>query len=100
MQKLCNLKLTTGVWQDRDESGNPSQKHDVELVKDEKRCVTVSLHMHSEDWEGRLQSLDWTSGLDWWTDTKNHFYTFYQDLLACRVMWKPCSLLSAHTVTE
>ena len=22
---------------------------------------------------GRLQSLDWTSGLDWWTDTKNHF---------------------------
>ena len=23
---------------------------------------------------GRLQSLDWTSGLDWWTDTKNHFY--------------------------
>ena len=50
--------------------------------------------------EGRLQSLDWTSGLDWWTDTKNHFYAFYQDLLACRVMWKPCSLLSAHTVTE
>ena len=49
MQKLCNLKLPTGVWQDRDESGNPSQKHDVELVKDEKRCVTVSLHMHSED---------------------------------------------------
>ena len=25
---------------------------------------------------GRLQSLDWTSGLDWWTDLKNHFYAF------------------------
>ena len=23
-----------------------------------------------------LQSLDWTSGLDWWTDTKNLFYAF------------------------
>ena len=30
-------------------------------------------HAHTH---GRLQSLDWTSGLDWWTDTKNHFYTF------------------------
>jgi len=23
---------------------------------------------------GCLQSLDWIAGLDWWTDTKNHFY--------------------------
>ena len=41
----------------------------------------------TRQWEGRLQSLDWTGGLDWWTglvdwtggldwwtDTKNHFY--------------------------
>ena len=25
---------------------------------------------------GHLQSLDWTSGLDWWTDTKNNFYAY------------------------
>ena len=37
-----------------------------------------------------ITGLDWTSGLDWWTDTKNNFYTFQQlDLLACRVMWEP-----------
>ena len=23
---------------------------------------------------GCLQSLDWTSELDWWTDTKSHFF--------------------------
>ena len=43
---------------------------------------------------GRLQSLDWTSELDWWTD---HFYIH---LLTCRAMWKPFSLLSANTVME
>ncbi len=26
-----------GVWQGREEAGNPSQKHDVELIKDNKR---------------------------------------------------------------
>ena len=31
----------TGIWQDRDESGNPSQKHDVELVKDDKRWAGI-----------------------------------------------------------
>lgn len=29
--------LCSGVWQGRDEAANPSQKHDVELIKDEKR---------------------------------------------------------------
>ena len=24
-------------------------------------------------WTGLV---DWTGGLDWWTDTKNHFYAF------------------------
>ena len=30
------------------------------------------------DWTGGLDwwtgLVDWTGGLDWWTDTKNHFY--------------------------
>ena len=34
----CNIP---GVWQERDETGNPLQKLDVELVKDEKRFVFV-----------------------------------------------------------
>ena len=25
-------------------------------------------------WTGLV---DWTSGLDWWTDTKNHFFTLF-----------------------
>ena len=35
--------------------------------------------LHVKTWEGddgHLQSLDWTSGLDWWTDIKNHLDTF------------------------
>ncbi len=28
---------TLGTWQGRDETGNPTQKHDVELIKDVKR---------------------------------------------------------------
>ena len=36
-----NMYINAGVWQDRDERGNPSQKHDVELVKDIKRCACV-----------------------------------------------------------
>ena len=35
----------------------------------------------------RLQSLDWTSGLEWWTDTKNPFHIFSQDLLACSLSY-------------
>ena len=23
-----------------------------------------------------ITGLDWTGGLDWWTDTNNHFYAF------------------------
>ena len=37
---------------------------------------------------GCLYSLDWTTGLDYWTDlfaTKNHFYTLQLDSLACSV---------------
>ena len=30
----------------------------------------VAVYNH---WTGLV---DWTGGLDWWTDTKNHFYTF------------------------
>ena len=30
---MCNV----GVWKDRDEMANPLQKHDVELIKDDKR---------------------------------------------------------------
>ena len=37
------------------------------------------------DSKGRLQSLDWTSGLDWWTDTKN------QDSLTYGVVWNPAT---------
>ena len=33
----CTCDSTLGTWQDRDETGNPSQKHDVELIKDSKR---------------------------------------------------------------
>ena len=32
---------------------------------------------------GHLQSLDWTSGLDWWTDTINHLYAFQWHSLMC-----------------
>ena len=35
-------------------------------------CFSPCLQVHIA--RIRLQSLDWTSGLDWWTDTKNHFY--------------------------
>lgn len=31
------LLYVSGIWQGRDESGNPMQKHDVELIKDKKR---------------------------------------------------------------
>ena len=34
--------------------------------------------------DGRLQSLDWTSGLDWWTDVNNHFYALQPNSLTRR----------------
>ena len=34
---------------------------------------------------GRLQSLDWSSGLDWWTDTKNHFYDTHSPVELCGI---------------
>ena len=35
------------------------------------------------DWTGGL--VDWWTGLvDWWTDTKNYLYAFKRDSLACR----------------
>ena len=37
---------------------------------------------------GCLYSLDWTTGLDYWTDlfaTKNHFYAFYVITLTCHL---------------
>jgi len=49
-------------------------------------------------WTGLV---DWAGGLDWWTDTKNHFTDFNKTYSPVdRVTWKPCSLLSAHTVME
>ena len=47
---------------------------------------------------GRLQSLDWTGGLDWWTglvdwtgglDTKNHFYAFLTSISRMRTTHMP-----------
>ena len=32
--------------------------------------VQMAVYNH---WTGLV---DWTSGLDWWTDIKNHFYAF------------------------
>ena len=31
----------TGMWKDRNEAMNFSQKHDIEIIKDEKRCTYV-----------------------------------------------------------
>ena len=33
------------VWKDRKEEGNPQQKHDVELVKEEKRLVAFLMSL-------------------------------------------------------
>ena len=45
-------------------------------------------------WATELSYLvDWTGGLDWWTDTKNHFTLFNKTYSYV----KTCSLLSAHT---
>ena len=44
------------------------------------------LHMLSTDhWTGLV---DWTGGLDWWTDTKNNFYSFQQDLQSYIQTWR------------
>ena len=56
----------------------------------------------SSHYGGRLQSLDWTkTGLGDWTGgliLKIIFMLLTRPILAYGVMWKPCSLLSAHTV--
>ena len=45
---------------------------------------------------GCLHSLDWTGGL-----TLTIIFTLLtRPVLTCRVMWSPCSLLSAHTLME
>ena len=44
-------------------------------------------------WTGLV---DWTDGLDWWTDTKNQFYVFQWLSLACGVVWKPPSFVSIY----
>ena len=40
-------------------------------------CIVPKVSFHKyidfKVLDGRLQSLDWTSGLDWWTDIKNPF---------------------------
>ena len=42
--------------------------------------------------EGCLQSMDWTSGLDWWTDAKNHFLHFLMRLTCLYgVVWNPAA---------
>ena len=47
---------------------------------------------------GRLHSLDWTSGLDWWTDTKNNFLHFLTRLTHLWSCVEPYSLLCNYTV--
>lgn len=47
---------------------------------------SVSMFLYT--YLGCQQSLEWTSGLDWWTDIfciKNHFMLFKHDSLACMV---------------
>ena len=39
------------VWQDRDETTNLTQKHDVPLIKDQKRCV----NLHSRERERKRE---------------------------------------------
>ena len=36
---------------------------------------------------GRLQSLDLTSGLDWWTGTKNHFMASNKTHYGCMMYY-------------
>ena len=38
--------------------------------------VSIATSCNQQCVHGHLQLLDWTSGLDWWTGTKHHFYTF------------------------
>ena len=36
---VCGCSPHTGMWKDRDEAMNFMQKHDIEIIKDEKRCT-------------------------------------------------------------
>ena len=40
--KQHNHCIPAGVWQARDETANPNQKHDVELIKDDKRYTVTN----------------------------------------------------------
>ena len=58
---------------------------------------------HTNQWsakdlseDGRLQSLDWTSGLDWWTNTKNHFMLFNKTYFSVELC-ENSSAFSLHT---
>ena len=59
----------------------------------ERLLITASMICVYES--GRLQSLDWTGGLDWWTDTKKHFLTRLAHLWSYVEL---CSLLCNYTV--
>jgi len=37
VNNIVLLRRSSGVWEPRDESQNFSQKHDIELIKEEKR---------------------------------------------------------------
>ena len=44
-------------------------------------------------WTGLV---DWTGGLNQWTDTKNNFYAFQWLSFACGVVWKSRSFVSIY----
>ena len=46
-------------------------------------------------WTGLV---DWTRGLNWWTDTKNHFLHSLTRLTCLWSCVEPCSLLRSYTV--
>ena len=49
----------------------------------------------SNHWIGLV---DWTGGLDWWTDTENNFYT--NETHSTMSCVEPCSLLCYYTVVQ
>ena len=64
------------------------------------------VHTHTEQAKSALRMsavcnhwtglVDWTGGLDQWTDTKNNFYAFQWLSFACGVVWKSRSFVSIY----
>ena len=103
-QATCNwalLKTCIASKKKAIEVASYSHLHDMEtqwkpgnvihMVKWYQAFPSVFAYCKRSGKTGRLQSLDWSSGLDWWTDTKNH-PLLTRPTLTCGVMWKSCSL--------